>query len=149
MIPDQRERRRQYSREYWAEHADQINAQRREQYKTDSDYRAAHLVRVQRCQQREKNGHVPEPRPIFCTLHGHTERLYRCTEVARILGCDPGTIRRWLKRKLVPEPNYDPYPLFTHHQVDLMRGLYTKPRLNDEQRRHVSAHIYAQWHADS
>ena len=148
MTPEQRERRRLTARRnYCTRNRERIAAQKREWHRKNlTRSRALNIERHRRQRERLMAGHKPAPKPIYRTLHGNSERLYRVSEAARHIGCSAGAItHRWESQGWIPKPSFDGHRLYTAEQVELLALFFSVPCHDHDKRSKVSKRIFKNW----
>lgn len=124
----ERERNRAYQKEYYRRNRERLLEERRRRYREDEDYREKMRIRdrrvywFKRAQERPRRK-LPtlgfeDIRPlghIRIKVMNHEDRrygkevevpVYGTAEVGRMLDRDGQTIRKWLKRGVLPEPYF-------------------------------------------
>ena len=115
-----------YLAEYYRKNRKQIREQMANKYESDPAYRKQVLADSKTRDAKVKAGHVPKPPQIRCTTDGTTERLYRQSEGARVIGCCRTAFNRWHREGWIPEPTKQlGRRLYTREQLDLIGLFYS------------------------
>jgi DNA-binding transcriptional MerR regulator len=138
--------------EWYAENGDQLNAKRRNRYKSDPDYRARVLDANRKAREERRTVRLAEkaeeqaavktkvaPRPykIFTmVVKGVSIKLFTIGGLAAVLGCSVQAIRLWEKRGILPEPAFFSKKgdrLYTAEQIETLRKVAeAQGRVDDE-----------------
>lgn len=136
-----------YNRKYYEEHKEELKERRKKKYREDARYRKRQLAGSAKQYKKKakmkkklvKKGLIPKrkkrvlgPRKpkLFRILVGKQEvvvKMYGIGQMAVMLDRDPGTLRSWEKRGILPEPLYrdeNGARLYTELQMDKIRAAY-------------------------
>lgn len=138
--------------EWYAENGDQLNAKRRDRYKSDPEYRARVLAANRKAREERRETRLTEkaaeqaavkakvtPRPykVFTqVVKGVPIKLFSIGGLAAVLGCSVQAIRLWEKRGILPEPAFFSKKgdrLYTAEQIETLRKVSeAQGRIDDE-----------------
>lgn len=140
-----REMCRRHKRDYRHRHRDRINAEWRHRSATDPAFREAERASCQRTREKIKAGLPLKVRPVFRDIGGESVRVYRCSEVARMIAASDSSIVMWEINSLIPAPMFTNPRLYTEHQAKLI-GLIAKSYPFDKVlRAQQSSKVHNQW----
>lgn len=127
-----------WDRDYYQKNKEEINAKRRERYKTNKAVREAAREASARTKEHEKerlDGRVPR------TYQGKEVLCHRIGDVADKIGRTSFIIRWWEREGVIPPPIFEgEQRVYTEHQVHLLNQLSQAIR-NAEPSKKDTAHV--------
>lgn len=123
---------------YWRENKEKINKERRDKYHANPEHRTELREKAKRNYEKTRRRMVPIDRRTVVSEDG--KRYWSIGRIARLIGRNITTIRRYHKDGIIPEPKYFDkrgWRLFDTNQANIMRQAFR--RLDDEDDKSVTS----------
>lgn len=152
--------RREYHHQYYQAHRDRMITQSREsaarnrparlarlreRREQDPEFRQSMQQRQRTFRDKVREGHEPAVEPLYRTINGELVRVYRASEASRLIGCSECTIKSWQRGGWIPDSQFQGRPVYTAHQIDLMREYFLIPISDRVMRSKVSKITFDSW----
>lgn len=136
---------KQCHKNWYENNHDRILEDRRDHLRNDPDYKARQVASCKAHKAKVRAGHTPEPDAIHRTLDGATVRLYRSSEVSRMIGCSASCLTDWERQGWLPQALFERRRLYTRTQIDLIALFYSVNCHDFDARTEASKFIFKKW----
>ena len=136
---------RRYFKTYYEQNRERILKHQRHRFQNDPEFKARRDAARDAHKAKVRAGHKPAPTPIYRTIDGESERVFRSSEVARMIPCSPTALANWERQGWLPPAISERRRLYRQHQIELIRWFHSINCHDFDARIEASKFIFEKW----